>query len=57
MIDDPRYLRALRELCELHEVGAVLPLTDLDIELLAQARAERHLPALVPFAGGRARDL
>jgi carbamoyl-phosphate synthase large subunit len=48
MIDDPRYLTALRELCELHEVGAVLPLTDLDIELLAQARAERRLPALVP---------
>ena len=48
MIDDPRYLVALRELCELHEVGAVLPLTDLDIELLAQARAERRLPALVP---------
>ncbi len=48
MIDDPRYLTALRELCELHEVGAVLPLTDLDIELLAHARAERRLPALVP---------
>jgi carbamoyl-phosphate synthase large subunit len=47
-IDDPRYLTALRELCELHEVGAVLPLTDLDIELLAVARAERRLPALVP---------
>jgi carbamoyl-phosphate synthase large subunit len=47
-IDDPRYITALRELCELHEVGAVLPLTDLDIELLAQARADRHLPALVP---------
>ncbi len=48
MIDDPRYVTALRELCELHEVGAVLPLTDLDIELLAQARADRRLPALVP---------
>jgi carbamoyl-phosphate synthase large subunit len=48
MIDDPRYVSALRELCELHEVGAVLPLTDLDIELLAQARADRRLPALVP---------
>jgi carbamoyl-phosphate synthase large subunit len=47
-IDDPRYLTALRELCEQHQVGAVLPLTDLDIELLAHARAERHLPALVP---------
>ena len=48
LIDDPRYVTALRELCELHEVGAVLPLTDLDIELLAVARAEGHLPALVP---------
>jgi carbamoyl-phosphate synthase large subunit len=48
MIDDPRYITALRELCEQHEVGAVLPLTDLDIELLAQARAEHRLPALVP---------
>ncbi len=48
MIDDPRYITALRELCEQHEVGAVLPLTDLDIELLAQARADRRLPALVP---------
>jgi carbamoyl-phosphate synthase large subunit len=48
LIDDPRYVTALRELCELHEVGAVLPLTDLDIELLAVARAAGHLPALVP---------
>jgi carbamoyl-phosphate synthase large subunit len=48
LIDDPRYVIALRELCELHEVGAVLPLTDLDIEVLAVARAERQLPALVP---------
>jgi carbamoyl-phosphate synthase large subunit len=48
LIDDPRYVTALRELCEQHEVGAVLPLTDLDIELLAVARAERRLPALVP---------
>jgi carbamoyl-phosphate synthase large subunit len=50
MIDDPRYLTALRELCEQHEVGAVLPLTDLDIELLARAREEHRLPALVPSA-------
>ncbi len=49
-IDDPNYLTALRELCEQHEVGAVLPLTDLDIELLARAREERRLPAFVPSA-------
>jgi carbamoyl-phosphate synthase large subunit len=48
LIDDPRYLTALRELCEQHQVGAVLPLTDLDIELLARAREEHRLPALVP---------
>jgi len=48
LIDDPRYVTALRELCELHGVGAVLPLTDLDIEVLAVARAEGYLPALVP---------
>jgi len=29
-------------------VGAVLPLTDLDIEVLARAHAEGRLPALVP---------
>jgi len=49
-IDDPHYLVALRELCEQHEVGAVLPLTDLDIELLARAREEWRLPAYVPSA-------
>jgi carbamoyl-phosphate synthase large subunit len=48
LIDDPRYVTALRELCELHNVGAVLPLTDLDIEVLAQAHFDGHLPALVP---------
>jgi carbamoyl-phosphate synthase large subunit len=48
LIDDPRYVTALRELCELHDVGVVLPLTDLDIEVLARARLDGHLPALVP---------
>jgi carbamoyl-phosphate synthase large subunit len=48
LIDDPRYVTALRELCELHNVGVVLPLTDLDIEVLARARLDGHLPALVP---------
>ncbi len=47
-IDDPNYIAALREICEQHEVGVVLPLTDLDIELLALAREERRLPAFVP---------
>ena len=48
LIEDRGYLPALERLCEQHGVGAVLPLTDLDIEVLAQARAERRLPALVP---------
>jgi carbamoyl-phosphate synthase large subunit len=39
---------ALQQLCEEHGVGAVLPLTDLDIEVLALAREEGRLPALVP---------
>ncbi len=47
-IADPGYVPALRELCERHGVGAVVPLTDLDIEVLARARVEGHLPALVP---------
>ena len=31
-------------------MGAVLPLTDLDIEVLARAREQGRLPALVPGA-------
>ncbi|MCW2967640.1 MAG: hypothetical protein JWM71_1412 [Solirubrobacteraceae bacterium] len=46
--DDPGYVPFLAELCERHDVGAVVPLTDLDIEVLAQARADGLLPALVP---------
>ncbi len=48
LIDDPEYVPALERLCAEHEVGAVLPLTDLDIETLALARADGRLPALVP---------
>jgi len=47
-IDDPAYVPALRELCERHGGGAVIPLTDLDVEVLARARAGGELPALVP---------
>ncbi|HEX4838106.1 MAG TPA: ATP-grasp domain-containing protein [Solirubrobacteraceae bacterium] len=47
-IDDPEYVPALRRLCDTHGVGAVLPLTDLDIEKLALARERGALPALVP---------
>jgi carbamoyl-phosphate synthase large subunit len=48
LIEDPEYVPALRALCEQHGVGAVLPLTDLDIEVLARARASGQLPAFVP---------
>lgn len=47
-IDDPAYVPALQELCQHHNVRAVVPLTDLDIELLARARAAGRLPAFVP---------
>lgn len=53
LIDDPGYVPALQALCEQHGVGAVLPLTDLDIEVLAHARENGSpptLPALVPSA-------
>jgi carbamoyl-phosphate synthase large subunit len=49
-MDDPEYVPALLALCEEHGVGAVLPLTDLDIEILARGLEEHGLPALVPSA-------
>src|SRR5258705_4248232 len=49
LIADPDYVPALARLCEEHGVGAIVPLTDLDIETLAVARADGRLPhALVP---------
>src|ERR1700746_855922 len=47
-VDDPAYLPALAEVCDRHRVAVVLPLTDLDLEVLAAARARGELPALVP---------
>jgi carbamoyl-phosphate synthase large subunit len=47
-ISDPEYVPALRSLCERHGVRAVVPLTDLDLEVLARARADGLLPAFVP---------
>jgi carbamoyl-phosphate synthase large subunit len=49
-MDDPGYVPALQALCDEHGVGAVLPLTDLDIEILARASEQGRLPALVPSA-------
>jgi carbamoyl-phosphate synthase large subunit len=47
-IDDPLYVPALQALCRELGVGAVVPLTDLDLEVLAHARVAGRLPALVP---------
>ncbi len=49
-IDDPDYVPALRRLCDEFGVGAVVPLTDLDLEVLGHARtsATHPLPAFVP---------
>ncbi|HUA12002.1 MAG TPA: ATP-grasp domain-containing protein [Solirubrobacteraceae bacterium] len=45
---DAAYVPALAEIVRRHDVGLVLPLTDLDIEILARAREAGELPALVP---------
>jgi carbamoyl-phosphate synthase large subunit len=37
-VDDPGYVAALRELVELHDVRLIVPLTDLDHLVLAEAR-------------------
>jgi carbamoyl-phosphate synthase large subunit len=47
-IADPGYVPALADLCARYDVRAVIPLTDLDIEVLARANQEGLLPALVP---------
>lgn len=44
-IDDPDYVAFLEQLMATHDVRAVVPLTDLDIEVLA---ASTRLPAFVP---------
>jgi carbamoyl-phosphate synthase large subunit len=43
-VDDPGYVPFLEEVVERYDVRAVVPLTDLDIEVLARAK----LPAFVP---------
>src|SRR6201986_5464349 len=47
-IDDPDYVPALQALCDEFGVGAVVPLTDLDLEVLGHARVAGRLPAFVP---------
>ena len=46
--DDPGYVPALQELCAEFDIGAVVPLTDLDLEILGHARQAGRLPAFVP---------
>ena len=47
-IQDPGYVPALEALCDEFGVGAVVPLTDLDLEVLGHARVAGRLPAFVP---------
>jgi carbamoyl-phosphate synthase large subunit len=47
-IEDPSYVPSLQALCEEFGVRAVVPLTDLDLEVLGQARVDGLLPAFVP---------
>jgi carbamoyl-phosphate synthase large subunit len=48
-VDDPFYIDALRDLVELHDVRLIVPLTDLDHLVLAQARGDLGgAVALVP---------
>jgi carbamoyl-phosphate synthase large subunit len=49
-VDDPFYVEALRNLVELHEVRLIVPLTDLDHLVLAQARD--HLSGAVVLVPG-----
>jgi len=46
--NDPEFIPTIARLCNEFQVGAVIPLTDLDLELLAQARVDGLVPALVP---------
>ena len=55
LIDDPATCRRSQALCEQHGVGAVLPLTDLDIEVLARATREGGCPRSCPPRRSRAR--
>jgi carbamoyl-phosphate synthase large subunit len=49
-VDDPFYVEALRNLVELHDVRLIVPLTDLDHLVLAQARD--HLAGAVALVPG-----
>ena len=52
--DDPAYVPALQELCAEFGVGAVVPLTDLDLEILGHAREDRQAARVRPRRRRRA---
>jgi carbamoyl-phosphate synthase large subunit len=47
-VDDPAYIPALAEIVRSHDVGLVVPLTDIDSVQLAQRRDELGAPLLLP---------
>ena len=56
-IDDPEYVPALRALCDEFGVGAVVPLTDLDLEVLGHARADGRAAGVRPRPRDRPRHV
>src|SRR5205823_6862830 len=46
--DDPSYLPALRDLCAGHAVDLVVPVTDIDQQVVSERRAELGAPVLLP---------
>ena len=47
-VDDPGYVAALRDLVKVHDVGLIVPLTDLDHGVLARRRDELDALVLLP---------
>jgi carbamoyl-phosphate synthase large subunit len=47
-MDDPRYVPALRELVQEHDVKLVVPVTDIDIAVLVRGRDQLKAPLLLP---------
>ena len=47
-VDDPGYVAALRDLVKAHDIGLIVPLTDLDHGVLARRRDELDALVLLP---------
>ena len=47
-VDDPGYVAALHDLVKAHDVGLIVPLTDLDHGVLARRRDELDALVLLP---------